>query len=220
MPYRDKLPTLRDGAPPPSQRVQGDASSLKASDDPETVRREEDAERDKLIGRLLGQVSDLTEQLKHVQKSIPPPHSVDKGELLREAGASKAEVRRAVIGLIAALTVLCTVVGGYIATRTEALKPKVDATATNTGINADDLKAATARVSLIEAYLRNRKKHDDCVEQQARSAFARGADHDLPSLPPGGTVWVQQHQPYRTRSVDDAPAYIALKPCPEAPEPP
>jgi hypothetical protein len=135
-------------------------------------------------------------------------------------GASKRDVRRALAGLLGGLTLLCTPIGIYIAMRTEALKPKVDATATNTGINSEDVKAVTARVAATEQYERAKYDHDVCVEQQLRAAIARGADHDLTTLPPGGTDWVQQHQPYRTRTVADAPAYIAIKPCPEAPKRP
>lgn len=61
-----------------SPRVQGDASASARAvgdgvsrDDPEAVRRQQDAERDALIGRLLAQVSDMTEQLNQVQKTVP-----------------------------------------------------------------------------------------------------------------------------------------------------
>lgn len=108
MPYRERTPTIPESPAPPPRAV----------DDPERVRLEEQAENNRLVGRLLVQVDELQTELARVdrvQKSLPPPPPPPAPVERQPETFRGVTLTQAKIGLMMAITGILTLVTPFVA---------------------------------------------------------------------------------------------------------
>ncbi len=202
----EREPTLIGVAPPSLAPPRDKLDSLEIS-------------TDAILGELAAEHKRRKVAELELSRLKAPVISIAPSKGPTEEQLRKAAIHAVLLKLGGALVVLVTAGGAYLSARANTIAPQVDRLDEKSKVQKLTTDDLSPRVLKLENYIRAKRKRDECVDEQLRSALSRATGHAVTSLPESSTHWASESlPPARVPMLWQHDVWFPVGRCPDEPE--